>query len=505
MPAPVPRARRLLDAPFMLMGTEDRDIIGTGSLGTGARGPDLASPNPSVSLRHALCVLGIVLLGYSAAHLDDNDAQYYARMAANIWRDGDLFHLYWTSAMPDQFNDNLPPGIWLIALTTRAFGAFGARLAYGAVTVATWSLLGRLAARHGMAQAGVCAVLLAAVTESYVRFQALPRLDAPYLLGFVAAVYVARSGEWRHLVLSGLWAGLPLVIRTPVALALFALIPAIVLVERRRLAVPLLRRADVFGGVVFLASAAVLPLAFHLADVRYGDGDWFSRYVGAQVLPSLAGARPDGDGTHFGPLRFLFHRFWPGLPLLAVALVGVRRKAFPGFLAWWMFVVIAGLSLGKRHQAHHIWPAFLPALVLAGEALASILRRFESRWPAIVVRMPLVLGVAAAAFATLLPFALPPCDVQRLAAKIDRTRLCEVAIVATESGAPDWPLANRLVDHLAVDVVFSSAAVLPVAKGDCMQLVAQSRDLPAQGDHRLLLLGERYSFFQGGEQSPVKP
>src|SRR5439155_26192985 len=64
--------------------------------------------------------------------------------------------------------------------------------------------------------------------------------------------------------------------------------------------------------------AASLPAA---AFLYLSDPTWWAGYVRAQLVASATGARPDGYLSHWGALRSVAARFWPGLPFAVFACV----------------------------------------------------------------------------------------------------------------------------------------------------------------------------------------
>lgn len=461
----------------------------------------------------------LVLFGYAHAHIDDFDALYYRELARAAFASGDLFDLRWSQLPDTRFVDHLPPGIWLVGLLEALLGERGSRLAYAAMSFATFVVLARLMTLLGAAHLRGWMFVLVATSEAFVRVLTQQRLDPPFVLLWVLAVTAAVRLSTRHAwIVAGLLTGLSALLRPPQALALLVLIPAALLVRRRNAEQPLLVRDDLLFGAVFLLLASMPLAAFQLADSWNGDGSAIGTYLRVQVLSSLYGGRPDGAPSHAAPLLRLLSHFWPGMVGLVLAVGALmrglrlppqlRRGAPLGvwFAMFWAACVLTALSLGKRHIWMHSWPAYPALFVIAAfgcsEAsaawwehvdashtrLALALQRLRRAWLRHAVKVAVLAGGAWAVL--IVAFADLDCDVVALKKQLHvqpKQKWCEKVVVISKDGTPDWGIAHRLVDHLRVSLTFASvvdAAVVDAAVADaarvpheasCAQLVVGAR------------------------------
>jgi len=312
----------------------------------------------------------------------------------------------------------------------------------------------------------------------------------------VAAIALIDVASPAALLASGAAAGVALVLRPPLALALFVLVPAVVIARRAP------ERRDIARGLAWLALAGTPLLALAYAAHLAGHDNLFSEYWHAQVLASLTGTRSDGDGSHWAVLNGMMRTFWPALPLLVAALYFVVtrqlwRQRFVSFLLLWTVAVLGGLSLGKRHLPYHAWVAYPAMLLLCGLALEHLASQkrvaahlAKLRWlgPSLVV-----VGIAfTVAFPVLNRRSL--CDTERAAPLIAALpNACAAIAVLSETG-PYWNAANTVVDHLGRDVVFVTPQSL-LAQPHCVQVVVAPKALAVWPGARPLLLGKRVSFY----------
>lgn len=447
-----------------------------------------------------LWAMAFGLVAYLFADVDDLDSQLYSRIAQNVLASGDLWHLSWTKAVLSDFHEHLPPLFWLLALARRLVGPLGARIAFAGMALATWWSFYELAARAGMAEAARKGLWLVPLTEAYFSAQTWPRLDQPYLLLFVLSLLLARDGRGWGVLASAACAGGAMLLRPPMALSLLVLAPAAALAHRswsgRR---PLVGRADGARLCAFAAMALAFPLALHLADLAWGPGDVWARYLRDQVLASLSGARGDGAASHFAPLRFLGNRFWPGLPLAALgAALALKKKElrghpFAALSALWTGAILAGLSLGKRHVGHHVWAAYPPLFLFAGLGLAALSQKLRLG-PAGEQQAARAMAALCGALALAVPWLYAPSE-PLLAARATQAlkeTVCERIAIAAAN--PAWRMTIPIAHHFQRDIAFVAAAGVQRGEG-CLQVVAVYPGAAVPTSWRPLFRGKQIAFF----------
>lgn len=438
-----------------------------------------------------LTLLVLVLAGYGFAHIDDTDALFYQHLAENILHDGSPFWLRWTPTQLTDFHDHLPPPVWLVATWLWVGGPVCARLMSAAMVVVTWWLMVRLATRFGYERAATLGLCLVPLSEYYMRVQTVARIDQPFLLAWVAAIALVDVAAPAALCASALATGVALLLRPPLALALFVLVPAVVLARRS------LQRADITRLIAWGALAAACPLGLALAAHLAGHDNLWPAYWHAQVLASLSGARTDGDGSHLAVLNGLLHTFWPGLALLVPALFLVARDKlwrdrFVAFLLLWTVAVLGGLSLGKRHLPYHAWIAYPPLLLLCGLFAERVLARVPTK---LQQQLAWALVGCAGVFAVTFPLLnrRSQCDTDRVAPLIAALpNSC--AVIDVLAASPHWNAANTVVDHLDRDVAFITPQT-QLSPAPCAQVVMAPKTVAAPAGARALLLGKRFSFY----------
>jgi len=451
--------------------------------------------------------MATVLVSLSLSHHDDIDALYYKSLAANIGHTHDWFRLVWAQLPGLAFNDHLSPGFWLIGLSEKCLGDRGTRLFYSGLTLLAFLLLVRLARRFSLEREGLLAVWVAVFTESFIRPQAQPRLDPPFLLLWMASLFVAGTFSPAAALASGLLAGLGSLFRAPPSLALLVLVPALALVQRRAEGRRVAAK-DLKAGAFFLLAFA-LPLAlFHLADSHLSKGDALQRYLHSQVLPSLRGTRTDGQGSHWAPIRSVIGRFWPGLPLcIAAAVFAVRRpRGVPSFVRYCAasaVAVVLGFSLGRRHVASHLWPAYLALFVIAGWGWARIVdliaSRLETRRLPARALLPLAGLVSAALMSAALIAFTPSCDVWAARGAVVDPEQCQAIVIASADDSRDWFTAHRVVDHTGRDISFAPGFMVPEDSRDragCRSVAFTATGNPVPPSWILLRKGHELSLYQ---------
>lgn len=430
-----------------------------------------------------------VILPFVLIHVDDPDAMLYTVVARNLAVDADPFRLRFLDAYWPQFYEHPPLFFAIQALSVRALGP--ASLAWLGALIGAGTLLTTY--RFGVELVGRRAAFMAsailALTESFFRYQGRARLDPPLtliFLGSVACIVLARMRP-AWLCVGGALAGAGALIKGP---------PAFGAPIAAALVVAALGRGDelrrVRDWLLVAVSMLALPAAFLIYDHIALEGVWWKGYVEGQVLASITGRRVDGWTDRGYLARDLFGRFYPGLPLVTIALAApliARRwpqlirvgaasvRARIGLLAWAALIVL-GFSLGRRAWWVYAMPAYVPLALLAGAGADDLVTRVGGARAFRIVRRTVVIG--AAILVALLPFRLArfvvqPCPFAEIPERVvaltgGRERVALVmpvfdlgmlAYLAEHSGREIEPLDGSRVAGLDPQIrvaVFSEAA-----------------------------------------------
>ncbi len=412
------------------------------------------------ALRAAVLALAAgVILSYWRLHADNNDASLYVLLARRLASDGTPFQLWNPPAhfAVRPFYEHPPLFFWVQALLLRFFPWFDLRLlgaACGLVTVASTFAIGRAVVGVRASFYG-CLVLIA--TEAFSNYQPLARLDPPLTAAFVGSValLVTARGRAGRLLLGGLVAGLGALVKGPPALGAPVVAAGLVLATEGRAG---LRRPAWLA----LASlgAALPPLAFIAYDRLALHGAWWRGYVVDQVLASAAGGRRGDLGPWVFVRKAVVGRFWPGLPLAALALVRagaagwrplLRNDAVPvrAALAVWAGLVWLGYASAGRPYWWYFMPAYPALALLAGAGLDDILGARAIAGLAWMRRLALATAVALLLLLPAKLFALleRPCRFGELPARA--RSLGGTVAIATE----DYSTYVIFAEHCACDTV----------------------------------------------------
>ena len=337
-------------------------------------------------------------------HIDDVDAQIYLVVARHMAADRAWFDLRYLPGLWPVFREHLPFGLWPAAAAIRLAGEWAVGPAYALFTLGTVALAGRLTAALAGRWAGVAAALVLGTCESIWQYGGRPLLDPPLLLFATAAAGAVLLPRPRF-VLAACCAAIAVLIKGPFGLVpLASCVLARALVERS----PRL----IASGAAASVAAALPTAALLLLDRFAGGGTWWHGYFEAQLAASATGARYDGIGAWWFPLRVVVGRFWPGMVLVPLALWRARRDATTRVLTLAGALSLALLTLPHRKWGNHAYVVFPLLAVLCGAAAAPWAERWLARRGALVVLGSTALATWMASLAGAGALVLqPPCVV----------------------------------------------------------------------------------------------
>jgi 4-amino-4-deoxy-L-arabinose transferase-like glycosyltransferase len=356
------------------------------SLAAGAvrAGPGVLSPERAARLIGlGAFVAGIALLYVpTLGHDDHTDSLLYRVVVRHMLRDHTWTDLRYLGPPMEHYRDHLPFGFWPLAIVARLFGEAALPFVGFAWSVGTLALLWRCTAKLlGEASAAV-AVIILSTTDSFFFYGGRVLLDPPVVFwscASAALVLATRLSRWQWLLATGC-AAIAVMVKGPYGGVLFA---AAVLARAWSDRSWMTLVVGVIAGVV----AAVPALSFLLFDRWSGHQGWWHGYVEHQIIASALGERSDGTGSLLFPLLQIAGRFWPGFPLLvvAVALTAVsswrrgllgeaRERPFLLVMAF-VFASVAILTIPQRKVWNHLLVGFPGLSMAAGAVGGPLLKR----------------------------------------------------------------------------------------------------------------------------------
>jgi 4-amino-4-deoxy-L-arabinose transferase-like glycosyltransferase len=371
------------------------------------------TPDPDREARWVLAAalaLSFALIGArSVVHLCDGDVQLYRTVSRNIVESGKWFDLTYTPAVLPRFREHLPFGLWPGAVVIAMVGdAAVPRLGW------LWSVpiliaVAWVARRLFSTWAAAGAVLVIGTMDAFALHCTFPRLDGPTaLFGFFSAIpwlstTRPAAGAEEHgagppsraipghggLAFSIVCASIACAIKGP-----FGLLPLCCICAGRAIADRSLE--PLLAGAGAAAAAALPVLGFLLYQRGFGDRSWWDGYVGAQLLPSITGARVDGDPRVYYPFVVLLRQFWPGLALLPFAIRRALRSEDRTRRAVLVACAVGALiaCLPHRKLPHHLGVLYPLAALVTGEALGAGLAWLAAR-PGSKLAVARVIGASA--------------------------------------------------------------------------------------------------------------
>jgi 4-amino-4-deoxy-L-arabinose transferase-like glycosyltransferase len=362
-------------------------------------------------------------------HLFDWDELNFAEAAREMLATGD-----WLRVTIDYqpFWEKPPLFIWLQALSMLAFGVneFAARLPNALVGIVTLVVVYRVGRQVASAQLGwlwALAYACSMLPHLYFRTGIIdPLFNLLIFLGIVQLWrYYHAIGGWQALMFGGLWCGLAILTKGPVALLLTGLTWGVVWAVG--LAAPKGSTARVpfplWQGLVFVAASCVAAgLWFGIDAAR--NGPWFVQtFVEYQIRLLTTGDAGHSQPFYYHPLVLLIGCFpasvfvfaalkrsllWGNLtphaslshkplrpsgpPPLKTGEESESQLAFFRWMLWLMLVVVVVFSLVQTKIIHYSSLAYFPITALAALTLDRMLRG-ELRWRGYHTALLIVIGL----------------------------------------------------------------------------------------------------------------
>ena len=326
--------------------------------------PAPEAPTIQIALLLGLVVLATLISPFRRELLVGDETKYSRVVQQMIENDS-----YIVLTKDGEIYGHKPPlHFWAIAFLSRAFGlesiwpfvlpsliAFGLTL----IVVARWQ--SQLFGREGPVAAFVFATFwLAWGTAQSARMD----------MTFALLISVAATQYWRHretqgwgpAIKGGLACGVAVLVKGPMAIVILG---SLILIESiRTRCMP--SRAVVAGGVI----AAVIPVVWLVAAVRYGGAEYGRELVFRQTI-----GRAFGSWVHGEPVWFFFGRFpltfFPWFLVLLIALFVVFRGEREGpegetarFISSWFVAAFLPFSFVSSKLDVYMLPAMVPGSIL---------------------------------------------------------------------------------------------------------------------------------------------
>ncbi len=342
-----------------------------------------------------IALAAIVLFAGAATRELHGTPTFYGSLVRELVESGDPMVIFRGA---DAYFLKPPLVLWLTALSTKLFGltSLGATFASRLAGFACVLLVYALGRRLGDAATGWFAAIVLVTNSTFVQFTTTLRMDSLMLAGMLLSTlgWCAPDRRWGSAALFG---GITIAVlaKGPLGLLPLALFALDALVRRRAPRPPHDWRFALL----------LLPIPAWYATLLLG--------FGAQPLTDLASdlVRPDPVAAASAwrsyadnYLRLPALRYWPWLPFMLLGLWhAIRpagratddgmRAARARWLAGWVLLVLVLCAFKPDRDIRYLYPA-LPALaLLAGLALARLVRGAGLCW---------ALGLALAAAVTAL-------------------------------------------------------------------------------------------------------
>ena len=338
---------------------------------------NLSGSNKSFSYKYLLIALGGVLLFFpflGAAHLFDWDEVNFAECAREMIVTKDYVRAQ-IDFMP--FWEKPPLFIWLQVLCMKMFGvgAFAARLPDAITGVATLVLIyhvGRRTASERMAI--IWAMLYAATWLPHLYFKSGiidPVFNFFIFLSFYQFWLLRTTGKWlNHALLGGLFLGLAVLTKGPVAILVAALSLAVYIIWHRGLNGYKPKVLVVFAMAVFVPF--LLWMAWAAVQFGWSYAGWFLR----EFLSYQVRLFRTEDSDHGGPFYYHFVVLLVGCFPASVFLFGGKSQDKQTDFTRWMqilfWVVLILFSIVKTKIVHYSSLCYFPMTYLAAIHLCAI-------------------------------------------------------------------------------------------------------------------------------------
>lgn len=362
-----------------------------------------------------LFILGVsflcffTFLGY--IHLFDWDEINFAECAREMVVTGDYWHVQ-IDFKP--FHEKPPLFIWLQALCMNFFGVneFSARLpnaVAGVVTLLSLYKIGRYHVSRGFALAWVLTYIGSLLPHFYFKSGIIDPWFNYFI--FISLYFIYRffkSYAFKFIVIAGLFSGLAVLTKGPVAFMLLGLCVAVYLFIER---VWYKKQFDALrllqAGFLFTLLSFIFLGSWYALDILYNGPSLFYDFIDYQIRLMKTEDAGHGGFPGYHVVVLLFGCF-PASFYFVFALLRKKYNSFTLtlFLRWLLilfWVVLIVFSLVQSKIVHYSSLAYFPITALAAFFLVTLIKRkvtipFTLR--AAVFAMHLLLGLLL----TLVPF-----------------------------------------------------------------------------------------------------
>jgi len=331
-----------------------------------------------------LCLIVILLtfpifffkLGQSS--LVSFDEAWYADIARNILKRGDIVNLWWNGKV---FTDHPPAGFWLVALSYKLFGIsdFSARAAQAISGILTLVLVFFLGKKLFNRFTGVFAALALSSSPWFVFRARSGNLDAILTMFFVLTILLALYASENKKFLISFALSLSLLFLTKTA-APFTIIPAVVIifwrsrsVKVKDLILPTCILLGIFGGWFLYQMSKDTVFFRHYFKIGLPGVESATSYLDNLALMK--------EYLHNGVGKW----FWPGVISIFVGVFTFQKR----FIILFIFFISFFLPFLTSSKGH-IWQliplhpfmilAFFGFLWVAGDRLSRIVEVLNEKF-----------------------------------------------------------------------------------------------------------------------------
>ncbi|HTK81032.1 MAG TPA: glycosyltransferase family 39 protein [Bacteroidota bacterium] len=348
----------------------DRSSIRGKHTGSPAAGNSAGGYFSSPRVRLAILVLlsiSIIFSKLGGSGLANYDDCFYAQKAKEILQTGDWMTMHFNN-MPAW--ENPPFFMWLIALSFKIFGVneFAAKFPSALFGVATVLFITVIARKLYTSWVAFFSSLVLATTFIFTRYARHAMMDVTLTFFVCLAVYallMAIEGKGKFFILWGLCISVCMLIKSVLGLyPLFLTITFLLLTGRWRI---LFSPYFLFGSLIGIG----LGSAWYVDQYARFGRQFIDAHFGWVIYTRGFNLESQSWTDHLTYLEDLAKYYWPWLPLFAVSVVLLARRAWrkdsaATLIVLWSCLILVVMSLMQSRVLWYIMPMFPAAAIGCG-------------------------------------------------------------------------------------------------------------------------------------------